>query len=258
MYRKKLTYSFFTIPVALVSFSLHDWHRRRMVEKVIQVNNRTNNVIEDAVDIQNLYNASNSNRFPWIGLNTKQLNENFGFKPIELNGEFDHSKQIFVERIRQGEEGFDVITPFYCYRDEFNNLQPVLVNRGWIPFDNKRSNLHLENAGGNLSIKGFVYKGDTGHKYSKNNDIAGGKWYTQKPDEIASFLYLPNRQFSSQFMLRQVEFNPINKSTTPVILNVSELGHFPVSSETNGNYSEMWRAFTFLNIFSNLLVWVYY
>ena len=95
-------------------------------------------------------------------------------------------------------------------------------------------------------------------KYSKNNDIAGGKWYTQKPDEIASFLYLPNRQFSSQFMLRQVEFNPINKSTTPVILNVSELGHFPVSSETNGNYSEMWRAFTFLNIFSNLLVWVYY
>jgi len=256
MYKKKLTYSFFTVPLAVISYNVYDWQRRRMLEKNMQIQTRTQNVVEDSVDIQNLY--SSSTKFPWIGLNVKQINERWAFKPIELNGQFDHSQQILIERNRQGEEGYDVVTPFYCYLDENNNVQPVLVNRGWIPYDNKTSNLHLENSVGPITIKGCVYKGDTLHKYSKENDINSEKWVSQKPYEIANYLYLPNREISSQFIIKQIEFNPINRTSTPIVYNVSELGHFPISPETNMNYANLWKSITFLNIFSNLLIWVYF
>lgn len=257
MYRKKLTFSFFTIPVAVLSYSIHDWHSRRMFEKVKVTNSRTERIIEDPVDIQNFYDASNPKKFPWIGLDVKQLNEKFAFKPIELHGQFDHSRQIFVEKLKQGEEGFDVITPFHCYKDENGKLQPVLVNRGWIPYDYKDTHNHLVNSIGPLSIKGVVYNGDESHKYSKENDISAKNWHTLKPDEIATYLYLPNRDISSQFVIKQIEFNPVNKSSTPVILNVSELGHFPISTKTNCDYSLLWKSLTFLNIFSNMVVWIY-
>jgi cytochrome oxidase assembly protein ShyY1 len=118
MYRKKLTYSFFTIPFAVVSFNVYDWQRRRAVEKKHEVDQRINRVTGEPVDIQSYYNSKNSNKFPWVGLNSRELNLQFGWRPIELNGQFDHSRQVLIEKVKDGEEGYDVVTPFYCYSDE--------------------------------------------------------------------------------------------------------------------------------------------
>ena len=233
MYAKKLTYSFFTIPVAVISYNMYDWQRRRMKEKLRETEIRTNRIIEDAVDIQSFYNPRTDQKFPWIGLNLKELNNQFAWKTIELNGQFDHSSQVLVTKIKDGEEGFDVITPFYCYSDENGKVQPVLVNRGWIPYDAR-------------------------DKYSKDNEMLDGKFYTLKPEEISTFLTLPNRQVSSKFVIKQLEFNPINKSALPVVFNVENLGHFPISATTNGQYANLWKALTFFNIFTNMLVWVYF
>jgi cytochrome oxidase assembly protein ShyY1 len=258
MYAKKLTYSFFTIPVAVISYNMYDWQRRRMKEKLRETEIRTNRIIEDAVDIQSFYNPRSDERFPWIGLNVKEINNQFAWKPIELNGQFDHSSQVLIAKIKDGEEGFDVITPFYCYSDENGKVQPVLVNRGWIPYDSREKYDHWINSIGPISIKGLVYKGDESHKYSKDNEITEGKFYTLKPEEISTYLTLPNRQVSSKFVIKQLEFNPINKSTLPVVLNVENLGHFPISATTNGQYAYLWKGLTFFNIFTNMLVWVYF
>jgi cytochrome oxidase assembly protein ShyY1 len=258
MYAKKLTYSFFTIPVAVISYNMYDWQRRRMKEKLRETEIRTNRIIEDAVDIQSFYNPRTDQKFPWIGLNLKELNNQFAWKTIELNGQFDHSSQVLVTKIKDGEEGFDVITPFYCYSDENGKVQPVLVNRGWIPYDARDRYDHWINSIGPISIKGLVYKGDESHKYSKDNEMLDGKFYTLKPEEISTFLTLPNRQVSSKFVIKQLEFNPINKSALPVVFNVENLGHFPISATTNGQYANLWKALTFFNIFTNMLVWVYF
>ena len=254
MYTKKLTYSFFTIPFAIVSYNMYDWQKRRMNEKLREVEVRSSRIIEDPVDIQSFYNSKSSSKFPWVGLNIKELNDKFAWKTIELNGQFDHANEVLVSKIKEGEEGFDVITPFYCYSDENGNVQPVLVNRGWIPYDSRDSYEHWMNSIGPISIKGLVYKGDESHKYSKNNDLKDGKFNTLKPDEIATYLMLPNRELASQFVIKQLEFNPINKSTTPVVLNVNNLGHFPISASTNGDYANVWKLVTFANIFSNMLI----
>lgn len=257
MYRKKLTYSLFTIPFALVSFSVYDWQIRRFLEKKRETQTRIDRVSEKSENIQKLYSPNSDQKFPWIGLNVKDFNNSFAYRPIELTGQFDHSKQIFVEKIKEGEEGFDIVTPFYCYRDEKGEVQPVLVNRGWIPFDSKESHLYLANNVGLVTIKGLVYKGDESTKYSKDNDIKGSNWHTFKPDEIAAVMYLPNKNVASQFVVKQIEFNPVNKSALPVVLNISDLARYPISEESNAKYAEFWNTLTFLNIFSNLFVWIY-
>jgi len=256
MYRKKLTYSFFTIPVAVLSFNMYDWHNRRMKEKIREVALRSDRIVDDPVDIQNFYHK-NLHKFAWSDLNSKELNEKFAWRPIELEGQFDHSNQVLVAKNKDGEEGFDVVTPFYCYRDENGEVQPVLINRGWIPYDQRLGYDHWLHSTGPISIKGLVYKGDESHKYSKDNELRGGHFHTLRPDDIATYCLLPNRDVSSKFVIKQLEFNPINRSSTPVVLNVNNLGKFPISAGTNGDYSKLWQALTFFNIFSNMLVWIY-
>jgi cytochrome oxidase assembly protein ShyY1 len=257
MYRKKLTYSLFTIPFAFVSFNVYDWQLRRFIEKKRETQIRVDRVSEKAENIQKFYNSQNYQKFPWIGLNVRDFNSSFAYKPIELNGQFDHSKQVFVQKVKEGEEGFDVITPFYCYRDENGEIQPVLVNRGWIPYDSKENYLYLANSIGQISIKGLVYKGEEINKYSKENDIKAQNWNHLHPEEIATVMYLPNKHISSKFVVKQIEFNPVNKSSLPVVLNISDLARFPISEESNANYATFWKVATFFNIFSNLFVWVY-
>lgn len=257
MYRKKLTYSLLTIPLAFVSFNVYDWQLRRFLEKKRETQMRIERVSEKPKNIQTFYNGHSEKSFPWIGLNVKELNTEYAYRPIELNGQFDHSKQILVDKIKEGEEGFDVITPFYCYRDEHGEVQPVLVNRGWIPYDAKENFLYLVDTVGQISIKGLVYKGEESNKYSKENDIKAEHWNTLKPEEIATVMYLPNRKLASQFVIKQIEFNPVNKSSLPVVLNITDLARFPISEESNANYARFWKVAAFLNIFSNLFVWVY-
>jgi len=256
MYRKKVTYSLFTIPFAVVSFNVYDWQRRRAVEKTHEVDQRVSRVTGEPVDIQTYYNPKNSNKFPWVGLNSRELNQQFAWRPVELNGQFDHSRQVLVEKIKDGEEGYDVITPFYCYSDENGQVQPVLVNRGWIPYDAADRNDHLLNAMGPMSIKGLVYLGES-NKYSKHNQLRTGQFSTLLPEELATYMFLPNREVSSQFVVKQLEFNPINKSALPVVLNVNNLANFPISVEANQRYATFWKLFTFANIFSNMMIWIY-
>ena len=39
-------------------------------------------------------------------------------KPVSVKGIFDHSKEIRVEKMRNGEKGFDIVTPFYSHLDQ--------------------------------------------------------------------------------------------------------------------------------------------
>ena len=58
-------------------------------------------------------------------------------KPVQVRGIFDHTREIQVEKMRGGEKGVDVVTPFYTHLDAAGKEQAILVNRGWIPYDLK-------------------------------------------------------------------------------------------------------------------------
>lgn len=109
------------------------------------------------------------------------------------------------------------------------------------------------------TINGVIYTVGThpGTKYSRENDIKSDKWFTLKPNEIATYLGLDNQSLVSRFVVRQIELDPSNKGMMPQVLNISEVDNWPVKASTNGIYANFWMGVTFFNVFTNMFVWLY-
>ena len=111
---------------------------------------------------------------------------------FSAEGFFDHSKEIHVPKVFRGEEGYDVITPFYYFNydndkivinhleddpneiknfDQGKNYLCIAVNRGWIPalLKDRRTRPYDVNSG-NLNVVGkLVYTGHNNHDYKVQN-----------------------------------------------------------------------------------------
>ena len=49
-----------------------------------------------------LTNVDNETQLPWYGLSLQDFNDKWAYQPIELIGSFDHSKEILVHKVRDG------------------------------------------------------------------------------------------------------------------------------------------------------------
>jgi cytochrome oxidase assembly protein ShyY1 len=77
-------------------------------------------------------------------------------------------KETQVEKIKNGELGVEIITPFYTHINEKGEECAVLVNRGWVPHDFKDMKMHHTGITSG-EITGLLYRGDARTKYSKPN-----------------------------------------------------------------------------------------
>ena len=74
--------------------------------------------------------------FPWSkAANLAAFEQEYSMKPVAVSGIYDHDKEIRVEKVRNSEKGFDIITPFYTHLNKNEEPCAILVNRGWVPFD---------------------------------------------------------------------------------------------------------------------------
>ena len=55
---------------------------------------------------------------------------------------FDFTKEVQVEKDRNGEKGVQIVVPFYTHLNEKGEPCAILVNRGWVPYDLKNYNMH--------------------------------------------------------------------------------------------------------------------
>ena len=74
-----------------------------------------------------------------IDIDDETYNSEYRFRPIKLSGIFDHKNQIYVDRTRDHERGYCILTPFYTHVDSEGNKQGVFVERGWIDDEYKSS-----------------------------------------------------------------------------------------------------------------------
>ena len=109
----------------------------------------------------------NKGHYPWAGKDADAFEAEWGMKPVTLSGYLDHSKELKVEKTRNGELGYEVITPFYTHLDENNEPCALFVNRGWLPADlhKFRFDRNQEQA----RVRGVLYRGDAKTKYSVPN-----------------------------------------------------------------------------------------
>lgn len=154
----------------MVTYNIYDWHKRRIREKSNEISLRKDRLLKEPLAI-NLNNVDGVKQLPWSSSSISELNEKWAYKPIQLIGQFDHSKEVKVKTIKNGEPGYEIITPFYCYRDSTGQQQALLVDRGWVPEIHFQSTIHISNAIGNMKIIGLVYKGNTSNKYRYFNNL---------------------------------------------------------------------------------------
>ena len=100
------------------------------------------------------------------------FDEEWLFKPVFIKGIFDHSKETFVERTRDGDRGLEVITPLYTDVDaKTGHLQGLLVNRGRIPLEYRDSKIHHNTAQNEISkVEGVIFYSEGRDRFTDNMD----------------------------------------------------------------------------------------
>jgi len=108
-----------------------------------------------------------------------------------------------------------------------------------------------------MKIIGVVYSGDKGQKYTQDSDIKNGKWTSTNPQLIAPYMRLDNKEVSSQFIVRQIEYDSATKTPYPRIFNVQEAENWQISTNDHTQVASYMKMATYLNLFGNLFFWLY-
>ena len=80
---------------------------------------------------------------PVLTMSKEDFEKEWLYKPIKLRGLFDHEKETFVQRTRDGDRGYEILTPLYTRVDKnTGDLHGIMINRGRIPYEYRDSRMH--------------------------------------------------------------------------------------------------------------------
>lgn len=65
--------------------------------------------------------------FTWWRMPMEEYNVYHRFKPYYILGQLDHTKEILLPKKRNGQDGFDVINPLYCYEGGRHSFKEMLL-----------------------------------------------------------------------------------------------------------------------------------
>ena len=145
-------------------------------------------------------------------------------KPVTIKGVFDYDKEVQVEKMKGGERGVEVVTPFFTHLDSNDRPCGIAVNRGWIPWDLR--NHKIDKANGHTFISGLLTRGHTKTKYTGSNQPIFGDYKNAFPEELAVVFQLNNEEDASQFMLHAVDFDEGAKTPMPDVVSKEDLKTF--------------------------------
>ena len=178
-------------------------------------------------------------------------------KPVKIRGIFDHEKEIFVEKNQRGEKGMEVITPFFTHLNEKGEECGIFVNRGWVPKDLFDTKSHYT---GTMigEIVGILYRGDNETKYSKANEPTINRYSHVNPKDFGLITQMKNREEAGQFMLKQIDHDENLRQILPTSPTKSELVQWKISPERHEAYATLWKYLTFVGVFANTALWLYF
>ena len=108
------------------------------------------------------------------------------------------------------------------------------------------------------TIYGVLYRGDAKTKYTTPNSPTVEYYQRVDPKELALINRLNNRDEASQFMLHQIDTNDNERQTLPSVPNFEELTTWKIPAERHFAYASLWRYLTFIGVFANTALWLYF
>lgn len=117
----------------------------------------------------------------------------YEYRHVRLAGVYDFAHQALVFRAldqprgRFGGPGYLVLTPLLLA-----DGADVIVNRGFIPFDQKGRFAELQQqSSGPVVVSGLMRASEPRNWFTPSDDPAHGQWFTRDPGAIAAALKLP-------------------------------------------------------------------
>ena len=201
----------------------------------------------------------NGGKFPWGKPNTDvgQFEDEFSLRKVAVSGIFDHTKEFQVAKVRNGEKGFDRVTPFFTHLNEKCEECGIMVNRGWVPEDLLGQKVHYMGVTSG-KIVGLLYRGDAKNKYSTPNDPMVDQYHRVDPYDMSLVSQLRNLDEASKFMILQIDEDPDARQVHPSIPTADELVAWKISPERHEAYAKLWRYLTFAGVFANTALWLYF
>lgn len=253
MFNKKLFFSLFTIPVAVLGHEAGEFQRRRGEEKNHEIKRRTEGLTSEAIDI-----TPTDGKFVFSGLTQDQIDEQYGFKKVKVKGVIDIDHEIRIEGRYRGERGFFIVNPLYTHVNEDKEPCGIMVNRGFLSYDWHQMREH-KTSQSEGEFEGIIYTGDKWSKYDfAPNTPIYNDWKKAVPSHLSLEAGLKNREDADKAMLMLVEFDEEHQEIMPSAPTIRDLTTWKNSPERHGAYHHFWKYTTYLNLFANSMFWLYF
>ena len=164
------------IPAVLILLALGSWQVHRLIWKTELNEERLAQFQAEAVMLPAAIDDASS--FTW--------------RRVWLEGRFRHEAEMFLAaRTYDRRVGYQVITPF-----ERTDGAAVLVNRGWVPLDNKGP--ETRQAGqieGTLRLEGVVVPAGRAGWFTPDNEPDQNLWFWTDTESLAAKAGIPAQSF---------------------------------------------------------------
>jgi len=188
--KNKFLFSVFVYFIILVLLSLGFWQLYRLNWKLNLIQEIENSLKNDPIELS-------------------KANEK-NFLRIKTSGEIDFDKQIYLYNLNDnGKPGFEVVNPILI------NDKNYLINRGWIPFNQKdQPEINLVDE---IKIIGTLKLQSKASTFKPENDIEKNYWFTLDRDDVFKYT---GKNFSNFIIYLNGDYNiPKPKVITANISN---------------------------------------
>ena len=116
----------------------------------------------------------------------------YAYRRVWLEGRFRHEAEMFLAaRTFDRRVGYQIVTPF-----ERTDGPAVLVNRGWVPLDNKEPETRLGGQiQGTYRLEGVVVPGGRAGWFTPDNEPQNNMWFWTDTEALAAEAGIPAPSF---------------------------------------------------------------
>ena len=106
------SHTYLSIFLSVFVHQCAEYQSRRREEKVKETERRSALLAKEPTDIT----PPNKGSFVWSeATDLDKFESEWSMKPVSVKGVFDHTRELQVSKMRNGEKGVDIITPFYTH-----------------------------------------------------------------------------------------------------------------------------------------------
>ena len=204
---------------------------------------------------------------PLLTATKAEFDEIWLYKPIKLRGLFDHEKETFIQRTRDGDRGYEILSPLYMRVDKnTGDLHGLMINRGRIPYEYRDSQMHWTPPNVECEVEGVLFydEGDDqynikGTEAAKNTKAANA--YSEiriNLKELLGKTDIANQDFASKVYLKSVSMtlgDKIEQAKLPRPAIPADLCYWYVTPSKHQAYATFWFYLSGLNIAATTFIW---